>query len=485
MEILRYGACVFAGVITGIAIASWIRSVRSPQVFKLLRSHFAPTSLNTVSVTERQFPARVRVDLQRCIDEFFHKETDIKQVCGIRNEDSMMFGMSLSEFLTQETQAVSVPLDHEEVDIGETEPIRCVRNAMWLLKSNETKAVVLLSQVFSFNEPPKVRFDVAAENTSGGSSFTRKFFKTLENAVKQAQSYRGKILSLETQEGYTGESNGITVHSLPAVERTEVILPQRTLELLERNVLRFVDQRAHLGGLGQSTKKGVLFYGPPGNGKTHTIRYLISQLKGHTTLIISAEQMAHLTEYMALARLLQPTVVILEDVDLIAREREQSDSPCQESLLNKLLNEMDGLKEDTETIFVLTTNRPEQLEEALASRPGRVDQVIEFPYPNATGREKLVKLYSQSVEVSDEIVNAIVNRTNGVSAAFIKELMRRALQFHLAEHQDTIVELTDVENALDEMVVGGGRLNAKILGVDEFHHESEAPTTSSSGNSIR
>jgi ATP-dependent 26S proteasome regulatory subunit len=84
---------------------------------------------------------------------------------------------------------------------------------------------------------------------------------------------------------------------------------------------------------------------------------------------------------MNLARLLQPTMVVIEDVDLIARDRNQM-GPCEESLLNRLLNEMDGLKEDADILFILTTNRPEQLETALASRPGRIDQAIEVPLPD-------------------------------------------------------------------------------------------------------
>jgi cell division protease FtsH len=51
-------------------------------------------------------------------------------------------------------------------------------------------------------------------------------------------------------------------------------------------------------------KKGLLFYGPPGTGKTHTIRYLAGALRGHTTLLITAEQVALIEEYMTLARLL-------------------------------------------------------------------------------------------------------------------------------------------------------------------------------------
>src|SRR4029078_1607152 len=128
------------------------------------------------------------------------------------------------------------------------------------------------------------------------------------------------------------------VHKLPSVERANLILPETTLKLLDRNILNFVKHRAQLRKLGQSTRKGILLYGPPGTGKTHTIRYLASNLPGHTTLIITAAQGAPLSAYMSLARPLQPVMVVIEDVDLIARTRERMGGPCEESLLNKLLN---------------------------------------------------------------------------------------------------------------------------------------------------
>lgn len=78
-------------------------------------------------------------------------------------------------------------------------------------------------------------------------------------------------------------------------------------------------------------KKGLLFYGPPGTGKTHTIHYLASHLPGHTKLLITAEQMGLLDHYFQLARFLQPAMVVIEDVDLIARAREDMRGACEES----------------------------------------------------------------------------------------------------------------------------------------------------------
>jgi ATP-dependent 26S proteasome regulatory subunit len=94
------------------------------------------------------------------------------------------------------------------------------------------------------------------------------------------------------------------VHRLHKVSREDVILPQKTMDLLDRNVGKFVSARDRIKSLGFSAKKGLLFYGPPGTGKTHTIHYLASQLPEHTTLLITAEQVAFIGEYFRLARFL-------------------------------------------------------------------------------------------------------------------------------------------------------------------------------------
>lgn len=137
--------------------------------------------------------------------------------------------------------------------------------------------------------------------------------------------------------------------------------------------------------------------------------------------------------------------------------------PMEEALLNKLLNEMDGLREDADVMFILTTNRPDQLEPALASRPGRIDQAIEFPLPDDEGRAKLVTLYARGLHVSPEVSSLIVSRTKGASAAFIKELMRRSAQFQMEAGESPALDSASVDAALEEMLFTGGALNAKLL----------------------
>jgi AAA+ superfamily predicted ATPase len=355
------------------------------------------------------------------------------------------------------------PPDYEEVDVGDDEPVRVLKNGLWLIDRGGDKFAMLLAPKESFRDTVAVQVFVGAPPTPSGEPFAREVFKRLEEAVARAASYRGKILSLENSEGsYSGETTGIKVHKLREVSREQVILPAATIDLLDRNVIRFTRQRPALRALGQSTKKGLLFFGPPGTGKTHTIHYLVRELAGHTTLLISAEQVGLLSEYMTLARLLQPSVVVLEDVDLIARDREQMGA-CEETMLNKLLNEMDGLKEEADVLFVLTTNRPEALEAALASRPGRVDQAIEFPPPDDAGRRKLIALYAPG-GFPEALLDDLARRTDGVSAAFIKELLRRTLQFALERGGDASITPGDIDHALGEMMFEGNPLNFKLLG---------------------
>jgi len=101
-------------------------------------------------------------------------------------------------------------------------------------------------------------------------------------------------------------------------------------------------------------------------GKTHTVRFLTSSLVGTTVIQLTGNAMHLIAEACSVARALQPAMLVVEDVDLIAEDRGMH--PGQHPLLFQLLNEMDGLAEDADVVFVLTTNRADLLEPALAAR---------------------------------------------------------------------------------------------------------------------
>lgn len=449
----------------------WKRDTSAPDkptlIPQIVANHFHPEPVQNLTITQRTWPYRVRVDLQRAIDHIL-STMEVAHFSSARKEYSHS-GLSLHEVMmhSEHDNAVVVPTVFEEIDIGEESPARCLKNALWLVRERNNSRcpmAVLMAPSEVYGHVAGIKFEVAVPTGGDSVRVVEAFYRDLERAVLESKTYRGKVLSLEHHEHYRGQSTGILVHRLRTVSREQVILPHKTLDLLDRNVLHFVQQRQQLSRLKMQTKKGLLFYGPPGTGKTHTIHYLASALPGHTTLLITAEQIGLLSEFITLARLLQPSLVVIEDADLIARNRERMQSACEEVALNRLLNEMDGLREDADVIFILTTNRPEMLEPALAARPGRIDQAIEFPLPDTIGREKLIKLYSRDARIDDATIQSIVRKTEGVSAAFIKELMRRAAQFAIERAADVSLELLDIDHALEEMLFAGGSLNRKLLG---------------------
>lgn len=432
-------------------------------VSTVMARHFNAIPLEQLIAASRTFPLTSRVDLQVALERLF-PDCYPAGLVGIHPEFHHET-LSVAHLSGNSHYPILVgPLQHDEIDIGEAVPARCLKHGLWLARSGELAFAVLVTPAERFGHHDGVHLEIAVPPGEAGLELSRTFFDAVERLMRQVGSYRGKVISLEATRSYSGSTGSVKVHKLRPVARGEVILPEKTLRLLERNVHDFIEQRPSLQGLGLSVKKGLLFYGPPGTGKTRTIHYLASQLCDHTTLLITSEQVGLLDEYFQLARFLQPAMVVIEDVDLIARAREEMRSACEESLLNKLLNEMDGLREDAMVLFVLTTNRPDQLETALASRPGRIDQAIEFPLPDDDGRRKLVRLYARGLTVPDEVLELIVRKTKKASAAFIKELMRRSAQYRLQTAGEHPLQREHIEAALEEMLFVGGSLNVKLLG---------------------
>jgi AAA+ superfamily predicted ATPase len=433
------------------------------EVHPILKRHFGPVPLDKIVSSGRTFPVTCRVDLQTALEGIFPARypAELVGVFAQFSHETLTFAhvAGAGQFPIQ-----IGPLLYDEVDIGETVPARCLKSAMWLAHSSQEPFAVLVTPGEKYGREFGIQVQIAVSPGETGLTLSRSVFEELEKRVNQTGSYRGKVISLEATQGYSGKSGTIKVHKLRPVARHEVILPEKTLHLLERNIHGFIQHRPRLRDLGITAKKGLLFYGPPGTGKTHTIHYLASQLRDHTTLLITSEQVGLLDEYFQLARFLQPAMVVIEDVDLIARAREEMRGACEESLLNKLLNEMDGLREDADVLFILTTNRPDQLEAALASRPGRIDQAVEFPLPDEEGRRKLTALYSRGLVLSTEVAEAIVRKTNKASPAFIKELMRRSAQYNLESSANGPLKMESVEAALEEILFSGGSLNIKLLG---------------------
>jgi len=166
--------------------------------------------------------------------------------------------------------------------------------------------------------------------------------------------------------------------------------------------------------------------------------------------------------------------VVLEDVDLIAMDRDFSEGSSS-PLLFTLLDAMDGVGADADVTFVLTTNRADILEHAIADRPGRVDLAIEIPRPDAVCRDRLLQLYTRHVTV-DGGTSAVVAATEGVTASYIKELVRRAVLVALrAEDRPPVLRQAHFDEVLAEMNAEHQSLTRSLLGGDAAAGDARPP----------
>jgi ATP-dependent 26S proteasome regulatory subunit len=164
---------------------------------------------------------------------------------------------------------------------------------------------------------------------------------------------------------------------------------------------------------------------------------------------------------MAIGRELAPATFVFEDIDLVAAERTMEFG--SDALLFELLNQMEGLAEDEDLLFVLTTNRADLIEPALAARPGRVDLALEIPLPDDDGRRRLIALYGAGITIDPGSLDQLVQRSEGVSGAFIKELIRQAwLRAALEDREPPTGQ--DLTRVLDELLEERSTLTRRLLG---------------------
>jgi hypothetical protein len=273
---------------------------------------------------------------------------------------------------------------------------------------------------------------------------------------------RGQVITFSGN-AYEHSLSGITFVRRPDLPADRVILPPGTLEKVRAHVVGMAEHRDQLAARGQHLKRGVLLYGPPGTGKTHTVRHLIGAVPGTTVILLSGTQMQFVAAAAQVARAHQPAIVVLEDCDLIAEDRDLGHYGGGPSpLLFTLLDAMDGLDADADVVFLLTTNRAEALERALAQRPGRVDLAVEIPLPDEAARRALIGLYAADVGLSDAAIASAAAAAAGTTASYAKELVRRAVLLAAMDGRDPAD--SDLAAASAQLQDDGETLTRALLG---------------------
>jgi cell division protease FtsH len=349
-------------------------------------------------------------------------------------------------------------VDYRQVDVSVDDDLECVAFGFFLGRDGDDRYAVLLRTADPQYGVDAISVEVLATTRSAGKTL----LGDLPALISQHNVFRGAVVSLEGGHEFGPGVGPFRFHRRPRIERRDIVLPDGTLERIERQVVGMARHRDAMLAQGQHLRRGLLLFGPPGTGKTHTVRYLLTALPDFTVVLLSGPSIRFIGQACALARMLQPALVVLEDCDLVAESRDFAGG-MMNPLLFQVLNEMDGLADDADVAFLLTTNRADLLEPALSQRPGRVDLAVEIPLPDPAGRRRLIELYGQNLSLSDQALTDVVDRTNGTTASFSKELVRRSVLL-AAERGVPVTGEDEVQAALDELLSDRDRLTRRLLG---------------------
>lgn len=432
------------------------RSKKRAALLARLRKHLGmdPAKL---TVLEQEFAVYERPNLHLAIEELLQElppEVDLVGVVPHHDYQTARLARLCREATAREYD--EGPVEYSDTPLADGRQLACVRCGLYLLRTGGGPIALLVTQDRYYRE----RIIVEAMGTD--REHAEQFLRRLTRQTRHGRAFRGHVLSVE--EDCHGNLS-VHFHHLAPVRRDAIILPERLLQRIERHTISFTAHADRLREAGRHLKRGVLLHGPPGTGKTLSAMYLASQMAGRTVLLMTGGGVRAVESACRLARMLTPATIILEDVDLIGTEREHQTVGAN-ALLFELLNQMDGLAEDADLLFVLTTNRPDILEPALAARPGRIDQAIEISPPDADCRRRLLDLYGRGLKMEDVDWEQLVERTAGVSGAFIRELLRKAAVFAAEDgsNSDLVVRQPQIEEALAELLVTGGALTQSLLG---------------------
>jgi DNA polymerase III delta prime subunit len=436
---------------------------RASPIRALIDEHLG-TDTSMIPILAEGFPGWDHANVQVAMTAWLSADGRSHRLVGLTGQQRHY--AALSDIIdTSQWIGVRIgPVDLVNLPVGPHDTLPCVQFGLYLIEDGRARFAVLMRGPSQQMDTQAVALEVLAADEAHG----RRFLAQIRDLTVERNVFRGQVISFgESPMGHYGVGP-IVFYERPTVARDDLVLAPGVLEAVERQVLEVAHHRARLRASRQHVKRGLLLHGPPGTGKTLTVRYVVSAAHDHTVLLLTGGALHLVRHAVGLARLLQPTLVVLEDVDLVAEERGMHPG-FSNPVLYEILNVMDGIEEDADVAFLLTTNRADLLEPALAARPGRVDLAVEIALPDDAARRRLVELYGRGLDLRIDDIDSVVDRTRGVTASFVKELMRKSAVLSAVESDEgsegalTVTD-RDVHAALDELLAEESALTRVLLG---------------------
>lgn len=188
--------------------------------------------------------------------------------------------------------------------------------------------------------------------------------------------------------------------------------------------------------LGIRPLRGIIFYGPPGTGKTHLARAIANEFHAQFFYVngpeligsMYAETESNLRKLFSEATHHAPSIIFLDELDVMAPKRGQTGSHADTRMVAQLLSLMDGISRTEGVVVIGTTNRVEAVDRALR-RPGRFDREVYLGPPTEAGRLQVLQIHAREMPLSDsarEYLPLLAKQSKGFVGADVMELCREA-----------------------------------------------------------
>jgi hypothetical protein len=255
---------------------------------------------------------------------------------------------------------------------------------------------------------------------------------------------RGEVLVFS---GGCWDKSAELFSAIRAASFGNLILRGDLAEQIQRDFRQFLAARQTYEEYGVPWKRGVLFLGPAGNGKTHCVKAVVNLL-GKPCLYVRSLKSMHDTEESAIrqvfrrARQTVPCIVVWEDLDALI-------TPDNRSFF---LNELDGFAENAGIITVATTNHPERLDPSILDRPSRFDVKYHFELPADAERQAYLSLWNTGLKPELRLdpgnFTELSQLTDGFSFAYLKELFLSSIMDWMSQRQPGALGLLMQRRAL-------------------------------------
>ena len=436
-----------------------------PTIQKVVSRALGKSYVKKLQFLHREYPNFRFVDIFRAVDTWATQKQHLTQIHSEHRE-------SLHQLLHLNPKYPMYirPSSNMSWIVDEGVEQHYPQDTMWCcaMAENATTADILIRVRF-FSPWVKMWLEIAHADLDVASQVADE----LIDSANRNSIYRGKTLAIHYESDQKDEYGDVdTLRELnimfrryDAVPDSDLIIEDESLAVIRRNILDLYSKREILRDFGVPARRGVIFHGPPGTGKSYTCRFICGQTTGVTKIIATGLALQQINSIFLVARLFQPSLIILEDVDLVFASR---DINLYSSVMGDLFDHLDGLRAQEDISVILTTNALDRLEEAIKDRPGRISQSIYFAPPNEQLRRLYLERYLKDYDLRHIAMGTLIELSDGATQAFLKEWVIRSVQFALERIPDPVHPLPlsedDFKHAMDEMRRSGKGSTARILG---------------------